>query len=72
MFSKTVYNSTPRECIQLVFTPQSDPDLPSMRADNFRTNINAYNMASNSFLTEEDVPGAECVQPSIVEHTRSG
>lgn len=29
-------------------------------------------MASNSFLTEEDVPGAECVQPSIVEHTRSG
>lgn len=24
------------------------------------------------FLTEEDVPGAECIQPSIVEHTRSG
>lgn len=29
-----------------------------MRADNFRTNIDAYRMASNSFLTEEDVPGA--------------
>lgn len=40
-----------------------------MRADNFRTNIDAYSMASNGVLTEEDVPGAKFIHPSIEEHT---
>lgn len=40
-----------------------------MRADNFRTNIDAYSMASNGVLTEEDVPGAKFIHQSIEEHT---
>lgn len=40
-----------------------------MRADNFRTNIDACSMASNSFLTEENVPKAKSIHPSIEEHT---
>ena len=40
-----------------------------MLADKFRTNTDANKMASNSVLTENDVPGAKFVHPNIEEHT---
>lgn len=40
-----------------------------MPADNFWTNIDACSMASNSFLTEDDVPGAKFIHPSIKDYS---